>query len=235
MAAPPAHVLPMVIGGANTRLVQQRCFNYANDVIMDLDPDDPLILAFQKNRIVNIYDIITMDAAQVDDLLFDELPVAAVAVAAGAAPAQRDVPIPPGAAGRLKCFISMHNLWTFQLGHPVDIELITNDDFNQYRVRMYNPGAPLHFAVPPVPVGMPAMGGGFPHGPAPRATPAELFDRGIKKDKEHYPEFKEEKNWDSFRRSVETTASTHGTLDVLNAAFFPPPCLLYTSPSPRDV
>jgi hypothetical protein len=50
-----------------------------------------------------------------------------------------------------------------------------------------------------------------------------LFDRGIKKDKEHYPEFKDEKNWDNFRRTVEATADTHGTLDILDGTFVPTP------------
>jgi hypothetical protein len=49
-----------------------------------------------------------------------------------------------------------------------------------------------------------------------------MFDRGIKKDKDHYPEFKEEKNWDSFRCSVEVTADTHGTSDVIDTTYVPP-------------
>ena len=52
---------------------------------------------------------------------------------------------------------------------------------------------------------------------------AEQFNRGIKKDKDHYPEFKDEKGWDNFRRSVETTARTHGTHNILNGTFVPTP------------
>jgi hypothetical protein len=59
-------------------------------------------------------------------------------------------------------------------------------------------------------------------GGAPRATPAELFDRGIKKDKDHYPKFKDDKNWDAFRRSVETTADIHGTSNVLDINYVMP-------------
>jgi hypothetical protein len=49
-----------------------------------------------------------------------------------------------------------------------------------------------------------------------------MFDRGIKKDKDHYPEFKEEKNRDAFHCSVEVTADTHGTSDVLDTTYVPP-------------
>jgi hypothetical protein len=50
-----------------------------------------------------------------------------------------------------------------------------------------------------------------------------MFDHGIKKDKDHYPEFKEEKNWDSFHCSgVEVTADTHGTSDVIDTTYVPP-------------
>jgi hypothetical protein len=50
-----------------------------------------------------------------------------------------------------------------------------------------------------------------------------MFDRGIKKDKDHYPEFKEEeKNWDAFCRSVEVTADTHGTSDVIDTTYVLP-------------
>ena len=68
-----------------------------------------------------------------------------------------------------------------------------------------------------------AIPGGVPPGRPPALTPAQQFDCGIKKDKDHYPEFKEEKYWDNFRRGVETTADTHGTYNVLNGTYVPLP------------
>jgi hypothetical protein len=38
----------------------------------------------------------------------------------------------------------------------------------------------------------------------------------------HYPEFKEEKNWDAFRRIVEVTADTHRTSDIIDMTYVPP-------------
>jgi hypothetical protein len=59
-------------------------------------------------------------------------------------------------------------------------------DFNDYRVTLYNPNAPLN-PLPLNQVNQAAQAGGgavlVAGGGAPRATPAELFDRGIKKDK----------------------------------------------------
>jgi hypothetical protein len=55
----------------------------------------------------------------------------------------------------------------------------------------------------------------------PGPTPAESFECGIKKDKEQYPEFTDEKNWYNFRCDVEATAAAHNTIEVLDFAFTP--------------
>ena len=61
-------------------------------------------------------------------------------------------------------------------------------------------------------------GGGAPAARA-GSTPAEQFCRAIKKDKDHYLEFTDEKQFDNFRRATESVARTHGTMDVLTPAF----------------
>lgn len=50
-----------------------------------------------------------------------------------------------------------------------------------------------------------------------------MFNRGNKKDKDHYPDFKDEKSWDNFRQNMEATADTHGTSEVLDSTFVPNP------------
>jgi hypothetical protein len=91
-------------------------------------------------------------------------------------------------------------------------------------ITAYDPNAPLNQQPNQVNQGAQAGGGAAQAGGggAPRATPAELFDRGIKKDKDHYPEFKDEKSWDAFRQSVETTADIHGTSNVLDINYVMP-------------
>jgi hypothetical protein len=104
-----------------------------------------------------------------------------------------------------------------QVGGLIDVTLILLADFNENRVTAYDPNAPLNYQPKLVNQGAQVGGGG-----ASRATPAELFDRGIKKDKDHYPEFKDDKNWDACRRSVETTADIHGTSNVLDINYIMP-------------
>ena len=53
----------------------------------------------------------------------------------------------------------------------------------------------------------------------PQTTPAEQFCRAIKKDKDHYSEFNDEKQFDNFRRVTESVARTHGTMNVLTPTF----------------
>jgi hypothetical protein len=60
------------------------------------------------------------------------------------------------------------------------------------------------------------------HGPLPTGpTPAESFERRIKKDKDLYPKFTDEKNWYNFCCDVEATAATHTTIEVLDFAYTP--------------
>jgi hypothetical protein len=89
----------------------------------------------------------------------------------------------------LRIFVSLLNCWTPQVGGLIDMTTILLVDFNDYRVTHYNPNAPLN----PLPLNQvnqaaQAGGGAVPAGGggAPQAIPAELFDRGIKKDKDHY-------------------------------------------------
>jgi hypothetical protein len=50
-----------------------------------------------------------------------------------------------------------------------------------------------------------------------------LFNCGIKKSKDDYIEYKDEKNFDAFRCNVEASASMHGTSCVLDGNFTPDP------------
>ena len=49
-------------------------------------------------------------------------------------------------------------------------------------------------------------GGGGPRVPQVGPTPAEQFCRAIKKDKDHYSEFNDEKQFDNFRRVTESVS-----------------------------
>ena len=107
-----------------------------------------------------------------------------------------------------------------------DTAAITAALYDNFRVGVYDPGRdirvthPLTVAVPP-PSAPPAPP---PPPPAPpRPTPAELFQRSIKRDKSHYTAFKDEAKWHTWRQSVEATARTHECQNVLNNAYVPDP------------
>ena len=48
------------------------------------------------------------------------------------------------------------------------------------------------------------------------------WKKGIKRDIDHYPVFKEERNWLDWRRHVTTTATTHGIANLLKSDYKPP-------------
>jgi hypothetical protein len=134
--------------------------------------------------------------------------------------------VPRGLTQRLKILVAMYLKWSFIRGRDIDISTVTLADFYAFRTEEYNPLDPFgttHRAVAAItaPHAPPAHHAHVAHAGAP--TPAQQFDRGIKKDKDHYPEFKDEKYWDNFRHGVETTADIHGTSNVLNGAFTPDP------------
>jgi hypothetical protein len=140
------------------------------------------------------------------------------------------VPVPLAHRQKLRIAISMYHYWSLYLNGTVDVTTITMADYDEYRISGYHPMDPLipearsnnqngaNGYHPPQNTPLAAAGNARP-----QATRAEMFDRGNKKDKDHYPEFKEEKNWDSFCRSVEVTADTHhGTSDIIDTTYVPP-------------
>ena len=129
--------------------------------------------------------------------------------------ANADAPLPRGFIGRIKVLISLYNDMSRQLGANIDLRTVQPHHFDDYRVTYYDINYPLgrrnHAAAPIV------------ANANPRNNPSQDFFRGIKKDKGHYKEFKDAKNFDAFRRNVVSTAFIHRTSNVLNAAYVPDP------------
>jgi hypothetical protein len=90
---------------------------------------------------------------------------------------------------------------------------LTNQDFVCYR-RSAIDKASSNIVVPPlvpVPIG---------NVPKPRSA-AEEFQRGIKRDKAHYPVLKDDRYWDNFYRSFVVTAVSHNVEKVLDPSYVP--------------
>ena len=87
---------------------------------------------------------------------------------------------------------------------------LTSDDFNEFRIRRYNPNQTL----PPV-ANAPSSA------PANHLTIVGDFRKSIKRDKSHYNVFKEDKQWDNWRRFTLATARAHGCEDVFDPTYTP--------------
>jgi hypothetical protein len=210
MLIPPNHVGIITIPN-NTRQSQTAQLAHVIDTLLGFQLGDPLPQALIEGGFTSILDVVNLQSEQIAGLCWTNAN-------------NQSVLVPLAHRQKLHIAVSMYHHWSMEVNRS-----ITMAEYDEYRISGYQPGAPL---IPPdrnnnqnglngnpPPQNPPPATAGIAR---PQATPAEMFDRGIKKDKEHYPEFKEEKNWDSFRSSVEVTVDTHGTSDIIDTTYAPP-------------
>jgi len=152
--------------------------------------DSPLVLALKDGGYDYVEDILTMSKDDIDALEFPE---------------KVDDMIVTKPLQRAKCAL----IRVFQdfIRHLRDENrfmtymALTALDFNEYRAGIYVPDQPI-----PAPV----------HATTNKARNnlVDDFRRGIKRDKTHYTVLKEDKQWDSWKRSTLATARSHGCEDV---------------------
>jgi hypothetical protein len=211
MSVPPAHVM-LATAVQRTRIQLTIQLEYVLTKLMQLPANSPLRNAIALEHYTTVMDLKNLHSDDIDGLSYNAtIPPAAPNL----------LPVPNALRQILRIFISLLNCWMPQVGGLIDVTSILLADFNEYHVSGYDPNAPLNYQHNAVHQGAQAGGGGAPQ--ANCATPAaELFNRGIKKDKDHYPKFKDDKNWDAFCQSVETTADIHGTSHVLDINYVIP-------------
>ena len=93
-----------------------------------------------------------------------------------------------------------------------DIQSLDHHDFNAFRMDIYDPNEQ------PTPSPM------KPKKSSPSTDirqPADDFKKSIKRDKTQYKVFKEDKQWDNWRRTTIATARSHGCEDVFNPSYIP--------------
>ena len=73
-------------------------------------------------------------------------------------------------------------------GDSIDLRTVTEADYDEYRIKDYDLEFPLGLRRDPT-----SPSAHVAQARLPTSTPAQLFERGIKKDKDHYNEFKDEK------------------------------------------
>ena len=212
---PPDHVVNWT-NAQVTRGGQVAAFEYATQTLLQIVPNDDMDRALAFNGYNEFADLIGMSLDDIDGLSYWD-----------GDPDNLITSVPRGLTQRLKILVSMYLKWSHVRGGDIEISSVTLADFYTFRTEEYNPADPLgatHRAAitaPVVGIAPAPVHGHIAHAAGP--TPAQQFDRGIKKDKDHYSEFKDEKYWDNFPCGVETKADIHGTSNVLDGAFIPNP------------
>jgi hypothetical protein len=201
MSITPTHVVALATPPDAAQNTAQFA-HVQNILLVAADPFHPIHACFEKYGYNTIHDLVAMTAKDVEALEYGKFD------AAGALANTLDVP--RGYKFMIRAFIAMFNNFSNQRSGILDCMSVLRDDFDSWHLLGFRPNIPLthilHNAHALAQTG---------------PTPAESFERGIKKDKEQYPEFTDEKNWYNFRRDVEATAATHNTIEVLDFTFTP--------------
>ena len=88
---------------------------------------------------------------------------------------------------------------------------IDPDDFALFRGDWQPTNAP----IPP-----PALQQNPPP-PVRKHSPAELFNKNVKRDVSHYMDFKSDDQWDDWQRDTKAMARTHGCAEVFDSSYKP--------------
>ena len=109
-------------------------------------------------------------------------------------------------------------IWWYQLEHDGGLPtfmLIERSEFDAFRISIHwNPDILFSRSLP---VSSPTSS----TNKLTTRSPAEDFRRGVKRDPSHYLPLREDKQWDSWRRSTISTARAHGCEDVFNPNYKP--------------
>jgi hypothetical protein len=97
---------------------------------------------------------------------------------------------------------------------------ITTDLFDEYRIAIYDPNLPVRSTTTQSTVAGNQQPSNATFQSTSRSATAE-FRKGIKRDKSHYSKLKDEKNWDSWRRSTISTVYAHGCENILSGSYTP--------------
>lgn len=96
---------------------------------------------------------------------------------------------------------------------------VSQDEWDKYRVSIYVDPSVNYVSPSQRP---PGYASGSNVGPTrPPYSAAADFKRGIKRDKNHYKEIRDEKQWDDWKRSTVSTVYAHGCENILSQSYVP--------------
>ena len=196
---------------------------FSSEEEVTFDPLDPTLLkilqdvmgdtgvleeSLREHDLGSIQDVLSLTLEQIDELT---MPASRMKTRSGSK--DPDLPREPlslGKRGILKAFKGY--VWWYHINHgyPPAFGFIQKTDFDDFRISSHwNPEALFDTSLP----GLSSS--------SYKRDPAEDFKRGIKRDPNHYSVFKEDKQWDSWRRSTISTARSHGCEQVFQPKYRP--------------
>ena len=197
-------------GPPSTRSNTKKIFDRVMKDVMGIEDDDLLMKALDSDGIDTLADLLTLTDSQIDALTFTE---------------GGSVKTPPLASrNKLRILRS----WSFHLQNVqgtrrvnwLDKFTVNRDEWDEYRISVYVPPG-MTMTPPSMPSGPTPATGASSSKPAATNTPVADFRRGLKRDKTHYTELKDEKQWDEFKRTTIATVYAHGCENVIDPSFAP--------------
>jgi hypothetical protein len=167
MSIAPTHVVALAAPSDAVQNTAQ--FTHVRDILLIApDPAHPINSCFEKYGFDTIHDLVAMATEDVETLEYDEFDAAGLLV--------NTLDVPCGYKFMIRAFIAMFNNFSNQRSGILDCTSVLMDDFDSWHLLGFRPNVPLTHILHNVN----ALAQTGP-------TPAESFERGIKKDKEQYP------------------------------------------------
>ena len=185
---------------ARTRAGQHAIMRHVLQQVLQQVDDSPLAKALSKGGYDIIADVLGMSNSDIDILDYDEREDDTI-VTLPLLPARKNL------IRALQAFVRYQH----STGNPIsDYLTVTAAEFNEFRVSVYNPNVPIT-----APSSSPRIT------TAHSTTVVATSKQGIKHDKSHYVALREDKQWDSWRRSTLATARSHSCEEVFDPTFVP--------------
>ena len=192
-------------------MTKKKTFDHVVKDVMGIADDDLLLKALDDDGLDSVVDLLTLTDGQIDSLQFYD---------------GTETKIPSLSSRNKLRILRSWNLHLQQIqGNRVvnwmDEDTVNQDEWDEYRISVYSPPGLQASPLAPSPI----LSSAPPSVPQPRfvpvSNPASDFRRGIKRDKTQYKEFKDEKNWDEFKRLTQATIYAHGCENVINPSYVP--------------
>ena len=188
-----------------TRTQGENALKHVVITVLNQPIDGPLMLSLTNALIDHISDLTSINANDIEDLKY---PTSDGTLSK----------IGPGHRGMLRCFCAFVR-YRYAQSLPIgdDWTGITQEEFDEFRTSSHYDGTMFGISSVSNP-GLP----GLPSTPSTRPRdPVAEFKRGIKRDTSLFPVFKEDKQWDNWRRTTNAQGRAQDVAEVLDSTYTP--------------